>query len=277
MRLPRRLLCLLVPALALAACGGGDTPSRLRLATTTSTENSGLLAHLLPEFEERNGVEVQVVAVGTGKALRLGERGDADVVLVHARDREDAFLAAGHASERHDVMWNDFVVLGPSDDPAGVRGAKDPARALRKTHDAGSVFVSRGDDSGTHIRERGLWEKAGVEPRDNANYLESGQGMGACLTIADEKRSYVLADRGTYIAFRDRIDLEVLVEGHASLRNPYGVLVVNAERHPHVNADGARALAEYLTSDEGQRRIAAFRKEGEVLFHPVDASTEAGE
>lgn len=276
MRPVRLITSLLIALVSLAACGEAGAP-RLRLATTTSTENSGLLAYLLPEFERQAGVEVQVVAVGTGKALKLGERGDADVVLVHAREREDEFLAAGHATERRDVMWNDFVVLGPVGDPAGVRGIADPAEALRKIHAAGGTFVSRGDDSGTHIREVSMWKRAGVTPRENAEYYEAGQGMGACLTIADEKQGYVLADRGTYLAFRKRIDLEVLVEGRASLRNPYGVLLVNAERHPHVNAAAARELADFLTSDEGQRRIAAFRKDGEVLFHPVDADAEAGE
>ncbi len=254
-------------ALALAACGDAETPSpRVRLATTTSTENSGLLDDLLPPFEEATGLRVDVVAVGTGKALALGERGDADIILVHARAREDTFVAAGHGVDRRDICWNDFVILGPNTDSAGVRGSKDAAAALSAIAKAGAVFVSRGDDSGTHTRERQLWEAAGGRP-DWANYLEAGQGMGPCLTIADEKRGYVLADRGTYLARRADLGLEVLVEGDARLHNPYGAMIVNPARHGHVNEAGARKLLDYLTSPEGRKRIREFRVQGEALFH----------
>ena len=227
MRFPLILALVLAGVLALVFFFGGsdDEAGRVRLVTTTSTANSGLLAHLLPPFKERTGIEVVVVAVGTGQALALGERGDADLVLVHARAREDAFVAAGHGVDRRDVMWNDFVILGPPDDPASVRGAAEPAVALRSIHEKTALFVSRGDDSGTHIRERSLWKTAGIDPTSNASYLEAGQGMGKCLVMADEKRAYVLADRGTFLAFRKRLDLTVLVGGHASLRNPYGVMV----------------------------------------------------
>ena len=256
-------------ALCLAACGDtAASPTRLRLATTTSTENSGLLEWLLPPFEQAANVRVETIAVGTGKALALGERGDADVLLVHARTREDAFVAAGYGVDRRDVMWNDFVILGPADDPAGVRGMRGAAAALAKIGAARARFVSRGDDSGTHIRERDLWQAAGGRP-EWEGYWETGQGMGATLTIADEKHGYVLADRGTFLAFGRKVDLDVLVEGDPALRNPYGVIRVNPERHPHVQTAAARALVDYLTSSEGQARIAAFRKDGEVLFHAV--------
>jgi len=262
------LLAILGCAACLASCGDGATaPTRLRLATTTSTENTGLLAWLLPPFEEAENVRVETIAVGTGKALALGERGDADVLLVHARSREDAFVAAGHGVDRRDVMWNDFVLLGPPDDPVRVKGTVDAAAALRKIGEARARFVSRGDDSGTHIRERSLWEAAGGRP-DWEAYWETGQGMGATLTIADEKHGYVLADRGTVLAFGRKIDLVVLVESDPELRNPYGVIRVNPDRHAHVEAQAARQLLDYLTSPAGQARIAAFRKDGKVLFHP---------
>lgn len=261
--------------LALAwGCGGSEpAPQILRLATTTSTHNSGLLDDLLPPFEEREGIEIQVIPVGTGQALALGERGDADVVLVHARQREDAFVEAGHGIDRRDIMWNDFIVIGPRDDPAGVRGLKDVTEAFRRIRAKQARFVSRGDDSGTHTKERAIWKKAGQEPpRGMEHYLEAGQGMGRCLTIASEKQAYLLTDRGTFLAYRSRLALEVLVEGDPFLRNPYGAMIVNPERHPHVQIEAAKKLLDYLTSDEGQRRIGAFRVHGEVLFHPV--STE---
>ncbi|MHC4135695.1 MAG: ABC transporter substrate-binding protein [Planctomycetota bacterium] len=252
-------------------CGESESgPLSLRLATTTSTYNSGLLGHLLPAFEERERIDVQVIAVGTGQALALGERGDADLVLVHAREREDAFVGAGHGVDRKDIMWNDFVVAGPPTDPAGVSGLRDAAEAFRRIRAARARFVSRGDDSGTHIRELALWEKAGQEPpRGAEHYLEAGQGMGRCLTIAGEKKAYVLTDRGTFLAYRSRLDLEVLVEGDPLLRNPYGAILVSPARHPHVNATAARELLDYLTSEEGQQRIGAFRVGGHVLFHPA--------
>jgi tungstate transport system substrate-binding protein len=267
MRAP--ILCLIV-ALASACTDSKPEPVTLRLATTTSTYNSGLLDDLLPPFEEREGVEIQVVAVGTGKALALGERGDADVVLVHARQREDAFIEAGHGIDRRDIMWNDFVVAGPAADPAGVRGLRDVAEAFRRIQAKQALFVSRGDDSGTHTRERAIWKKAGKEPpRGEDHYLEAGQGMGRCLTIASEKQAYVLTDRGTFLAYRSKLELEVLVEGDPFLRNPYGAMIVNPARHPHVKADAARKLLDYLTSDEGQQRIGAFRAHGQLLFHPA--------
>ncbi|MFQ5670143.1 MAG: substrate-binding domain-containing protein [Acidobacteriota bacterium] len=262
-------------ALLFPACSlpGARAPARVRLATTTSTDHSGLLEAILPPFEERQGIEVQVLAVGTGQALALGERGEVDLLLVHARQREDAFMAGGHGSERRDIMWNDFVILGPPADPAGVRHKKDAAAALARIASTSSPFISRGDDSGTHIRERSLWKKAGGVPEGKDFYTEAGQGMGNCLILADEKRAYVLSDRGTYLAFAARVDLEVLVEGDPGLLNPYGAILVNPARHPHVHAAAARRLLDYLTSPEGQRRIGAFRVGGEMLFHPVAGET----
>lgn len=253
----RLLLCLV-----LAACGA-DAPKVLRLATTTSTRDSGLLEFLLPPFEKRENVEVQVVAVGTGQALELGARGDADLVLVHARKLEDEFVAAGKGEGRRDVMYNDFVVLGPAADPAGARG-KDVVEAFRRIAAARAPFVSRGDKSGTHIRELEIWAKAGGVPKGEA-YLDAGQGMGPCIVMAAEKGAYVLADRGTWLSMK-RPELLVLVEGDKALHNPYGAIVPT-----HAKADGAvgRKLLEYLTSTEGQRRIGEFRVGGGQLFHPV--------
>lgn len=258
----------LLGLLLAGACGRDDAPrERIRLATTTSTENSGLLAWLLPPFEQQEHVRVEVIAVGTGQALALGARGDADLLLVHARAQEDAFLAAGHGTERRDVMWNDFVIAGPAGDPAGVRGTADAAAALAKVASAEALFVSRGDESGTHVCEQGLWTRAGGRPAWGG-YLEAGQGMGACLTIADEKQAYVLTDRGTFLAYGRKVALAVLVEGDPALRNPYGAILVAPARNPNGNARGARRLLDYLTSPEGQRRIGAFQVGGQSLFHP---------
>ncbi|MCZ6833568.1 MAG: substrate-binding domain-containing protein [Acidobacteria bacterium] len=262
---------MLALALALAGCSvsTSDDAVRVRLATTTSTYNSGLLQDLLPPFEESTGIRVQVLAVGTGQALALGERGEVDLVLVHARRREDDFIQQGHGIERRDMMWNDFVILGPTGDPAGLRGGHDAPAALKRLKDAGARFVSRGDDSGTHIRELALWERAGGVPAREAFYLEAGQGMGNCLTLADEKEAYILSDRGTYLAFSSHLDLEVMVDGDPLLHNPYGVMLINPQRYPHVQAVAARKLLDYFTSAAAQRRIEAFRVAGETLFHPA--------
>jgi len=264
----RQTSLFLLPLLALfvAACGGSGDPPRLRLATTTSTDDSGLLDFLLPPFEEQEGLRVDRIAVGTGKALALAQRGDADLLLVHARAREDAFVSEGWGIDRRDVMWNDFVIAGPTEDPAGIADATDAAEALRRIAAAQAAFISRGDDSGTHTRERDLWAAADVTPSWDG-YHEAGQGMGACLNIADELRGYVLTDRGTYIAFGKKVELIVLVEGDPALRNPYGAILVNPERHPHVDAVRARKLLDYLTSPAGQAKIDEFRVDGKVLFH----------
>ena len=256
----------LVAAVLGLACSEGE-PQRLRMATTTSTENSGLLAVLLPPFETEHGVKVDVIAVGTGKALKLGENGDVDVVLVHAREAEERFVAEGFGVERHAVMHNDFVVVGPEQDPAGLKRAKSAAGAFRLLGEGRASFVSRGDDSGTHKREKKLWEAAGLEP-GGAWYVSTGQAMGAVLRIADEKRAYALTDRGTFLACADKLDLVVLYEGDAALFNPYGAIAVSPKRHPHVRYDLAKKLIGFLTSAEGQRIIADYRVSGKQLFMP---------
>ncbi len=253
----------------------GQKPSgTIRLATTTSTEASGLLAALLPAFQKSHGLnEVQVLSVGTGRALKLGENGDVDVVLVHARAAEDRFVDEGHGVDRRDVMYNDFVLVGPPDDPAGISGTKSVTGAFRAIAEHQSLFISRGDDSGTHHREVGIWRGADVEPVGKF-YVSAGQGMGAVLTMADEKRAYTLTDRGTYIFFRDRIDLPILYEGGPDLRNPYGVIAVNPDHHPEVNHAGAMILIDWLTSPEGQAAIGAYRRGGKTLFHPAVHTTQ---
>ena len=257
-------------ALAMAALTGcsrdGETP-RLRLATTTSTENSGLLAVLLPPFERQHGLKVDVIAVGTGKALKLGENGDVDAVLVHARAAEDRFVADGFGVARRDVMHNDFVVVGPKADPAGLATATSATEAFKLLAAGKVAFVSRGDDSGTHKKEVALWRSAGVQPKGDW-YVSTGQAMGAVLRIADEKRACALTDRGTFLAFADKLDLVVLFENDKALFNPYGIIAVNPQRHPSVHHDLAMKLIGYLTSPEGQRTIADFRVNGKQLFHP---------
>jgi len=253
--------------LVAALVGCGERQRRLRLATTTSTDNTGLLDHVLPVFERRTGIEVDVIAVGTGKALALARNGDVDAVLVHAPDAEREFVGAGHGVERRRVMHNDFVILGPRSDPARLRGSNDALVALRAIAADRLPFVSRGDDSGTHKKEKALWHQAGITP-SGPWYLETGQGMGQTLLVADEKQAYVLSDRGTAIAFRDKIGLVVLCEGDPRLVNPYSIIAVNPRRHPYVRYREALALIEFLTSREGQELIAGFRMRGEQLFHP---------
>jgi tungstate transport system substrate-binding protein len=240
---------------------------RLRLATTTSTENTGLLNVLLPPFEQKNNCKVDVISVGTGKALKLGERGDADVVLVHARKAEDKFVADGFGVDRRDVMHNDFVILGPENDPAGAKGDKDPADVFKKIAEKGSPFISRGDESGTHVKEKEMWEAAGVAQK-GPWYMESGQDMGATLVMANEKLAYTLCDRATWLAFKDKSPLKIISEGDPRLYNPYGVIAVNPQKNPHVKYDLAKAFIEYITSEEGQKIIGDFKKNGELLFFP---------
>ena len=243
---------------------------RVRLATTTSTENSGLLDYVLPIFAENYGIPVDVVAVGTGAALELGRNGDADVVMVHARNLEDRFVAEGYGVNRRDIMYNDFIILGPSSDPAGVSDAGSAAEAMDLIAENESIFISRGDNSGTHNRELQLWSSAGVEP-SGSWYREVGQGMGAVITIANEEEAYTLADRGTYLSYRSDMDLEVIYEGDQSLFNPYGIIAVNPEQYPENNYVGAMALIAFFTSPEGQELIGEYRVQGEVLFTPNTA------
>jgi len=253
---------------------------RLRLATTTSTDDSGLLDAILPDFEQRYGATVEVIAVGTGQALKLGENGDADVVLVHARAQEDAFVEAGYGLYRRDVMQNDFIIVGPPDDPAGVREAADAADAFTRIANAEAIFVSRGDESGTHTRERSIWEKAGITPDPASGWYQSlGQGMGETLITANEQQAYTLADRGTYLSMRDRLpDLTILFGGETiaenpdpSLINPYGVIPVNPERHDGIRVDLAEAFVEWITSLRVQEMIANFGQDefGQPLFYPL--------
>jgi tungstate transport system substrate-binding protein len=239
----------------------------LRMSTTTSTENSGLLDVLLPPFEKKLGLKVHVIAVGTGKALKLGENGDVDVVLVHDRESEDRFVAAGFGVNARDVMYNDFVIVGPPGDPAAIQGGKDAAEALRKIRSAKSAFVSRGDDSGTHKKELALWKAAGIDPKGEG-YLEIGQGMGAALMAAHEKKAYCLADRGTFLAMCGKVDLPVLCEGDERLFNPYRVIAVNPDRHAHAKYVEAMALIGWLTSSEGQKAIGDYKKDGLPMFIP---------
>ena len=255
----------------LVGCGGG-TPT-LILATTTSTADSGLLEALLPSFEEANDVKVDVVAVGTGQAFVLGQNGDADIILIHDRNRADTFVAEGYGVGREDVMYNDFVIIGPESDPASVRDVNSAPQALSRIAQAGiagnAIFISRADNSGTYSKELALWEQAGSSPEGDW-YRETGQGMGSTLTIANELSGYALSDRGTYLARTAGMDLAILVEGDPLLFNPYGVIAVDPVRFPHVEHDLASRFVEYLTSYETQERIGAFGQDeyGQPLFQP---------
>jgi len=256
-------------ALSLLLASTGLAAEHLRLATTTSTENSGLLAELMPPFETANDCQVDVIAVGTGKAIKLGEAGDVDVIMVHARSKEDQFVDAGYGVERRDVMYNDFVILGPQNDPAGIRGGKNAAEAMARIAASKSTFVSRGDDSGTHSREKQLWHKAGLTPTGDW-YLEAGRGMGEVIVMASERQGYTLSDRGTYIAYSQKTPLQIVVEGDKGLFNPYGVIMVNPAKHSHVQVDLARKFLDYLTSDQAKQLITGFRKGGKQLFYVAD-------
>lgn len=249
-----------------------DSPV-VRLATTTSTENSGLLQRLLPLFEQQTGYKVHVIAVGTGKALRLGRDGDVDAVLVHSPAAERAFVEAGYGVNRRDVMYNDFVLVGPPHDPAGVRGLADTAVTLTRIAGAGAAFVSRGDDSGTHKKELELWTAAGVKP-SAPWYRSVGQGMGKVLLMAHEFGAYALVDRGTWLAMKDKLRLDVLAQGDTRLFNPYGIIAVNPARYPDVNRAGAQALIDWITSAPARALIAGFRIHGEALFVPVTVQAQ---
>jgi tungstate transport system substrate-binding protein len=254
------LLAILTLSVAVAA---GD---HLRLATTTSTENSGLLAVLIPPFEQVNNCKVDVIAVGTGKAIKLGENGDVDVVMVHARSNEDKFVADGHGVDRRDVMYNDFVILGPVSDPAGIKDVSDAVTAIARIAASEAIFVSRGDDSGTHSREKQLWQVAGIVPTGDW-YLETGRGMGEVIVMAGERQGYTLSDRGTYLAFMNKTPLQVVLEGDKRLFNPYGAIMVNPQRHPHVKFELARKFLDYLTSNNAKKIVTGYRRGGEQLFY----------
>jgi tungstate transport system substrate-binding protein len=239
------------------------------MASTTSTEQSGLFAHLLPAFKKATGIDVKVVAVGTGQALDMGRRGDADVLFVHDKAAEEKLVAEGFGLKRSDVMVNDFILLGPKTDPAGTKGA-DIVAALRRLADSKATFVSRGDKSGTHAAELRYWKAAGIEApaAKMSGYKECGCGMGPALNIASSTDGYVLADRGTWLSFKNRGTLAILVQGDRRLFNQYGVIVVNPAKHPHVKKDLAQAFADWALSPEGQATIASYRIDGEQLFFP---------
>ena len=239
----------------------------LRLSTTTSTENSGLLAVLHPAFEQQNNIRIDVIAVGTGKALKIGGNGDVDVVFVHAPEAELKYVERGDFINRTAVMHNDFVLVGPDNDPAGIRSAKTAAEALIKIANSESAFISRGDDSGTHKKELQLWIQEKSEPKGSW-YMAAGQGMGAVLRIADNKQGYALTDRGTQIAFADKISLKVLFEGDDVLFNPYHVMAVNPNKGSHIRYDLAKKYIDFVTSIKGQELISGFTKEGQQLFYP---------
>jgi tungstate transport system substrate-binding protein len=259
-----RLLSALTALLVL--CTAAHAEDRLKMSTTTSTQDSGLLKVLLPPFEKRNSCKVDVVAVGTGQALKLGEAGDVDVVFVHARKLEDKFVADGFGVNRKDVMYNDFVVIGPKGDPAGIAKAKSAAEALKMISAKGATFISRGDKSGTHTKEKELWQAAGVEPKGTW-YIEAGQGMGPVITMATERQGYTLADRGTYNAFKGKkTDLVILFQGEKGLFNPYGVIAVNPKKFPHVKHDLAMRFIDFVTSPEGLKIIADYKQNGEPVF-----------
>jgi tungstate transport system substrate-binding protein len=239
----------------------------LRLSTTTSTDNSGLLPYLLPAFEAKTGIQVKVIAVGTGKALELGKNGDVDVCLVHARQLEDQFVAEGWGVDRRDVMYNDFIVAGPTSDPAGVKGSHDVLAAFKKIASSNVKFISRGDNSGTDVMEKNYWKEVGTKPA-GANYVSAGLGMGEVLNMAAELKAYTLTDRATYGAYKAKTGLAVLVDGDKRMFNPYGIIAVNPAKHKGINNKGAEQLIDWMTSPEGQAKIAAFKPAGEQLFFP---------
>lgn len=271
-------LTLILLTAALVACGSSQ-PSILRLATTTSTYDSGLLDAIIPVFERDYDASVEILAVGTGQAIALGENGDVDVLLVHARSIEDAFLASGYGTQRWDIMYNDFILVGPWDDPAGVRGTVQASDAFKAIAQANASFASRGDDSGTYTRELTLWDEAGIQPSGEAVwYYALGQGMGATLQFANERGAYTLTDRGTFIALQEGLlDLDIMVGGESiadnadlNMRNPYGVIPVNPEMYLEVNVELAQKFVDWLTSVEIQGRIAEYgvEKFGQPLFYP---------
>ena len=275
MKVKNYLVLTLVSLLVLSSFSFALAGQRLKLSTTTSTENSGLLYVLLPPFEKMFNIEVDVIPVGTGKALKLAENGDVDVTMVHARSLEDKFVDEDYGVNRRDVMYNDFVIIGPKSDPAGIKGAKTAAEAFKLISQNKATFISRGDRSGTYVKELNIWEKAGIKP-SGTWYLEAGKGMGDVLIMANEKMAYTLTDRGTYLAFigGKKIELPVLFEGDPFLFNPYGIIAVNPAKHPHVNYIKAMALIGWITSPDGQKIIKDFGKSkfGQPLFVPVAVS-----
>ena len=268
----RRMLIAAVAAAAVLS--GGPVLAQYKsivVSSTTSTQDSGLFGHILPLFKQKTGIDVKVIAQGTGQALDTGRRGDADVVFVHAKSAEEKFLAEGQGVKRYPVMYNDFVLIGPKSDPAGVKGMKDITKALQMIKDKQAPFISRGDRSGTHLAELALWNKnAGIdiEKEKGPWYKSIGQGMGAALNAASASNAYVLSDRGTWISFKNKGDLAIAVEGDKLLFNQYGVMLVNPEKHPNVKKDLGQQFIDWLVSPEGQKAIANYKINGEQLFYP---------
>jgi len=257
-------------AVLLAVLPAGAQDKYIVVASTTSTEQSGLFGFLLPIFQKKTGIQVRVVALGTGQALDLARRGDADVVFVHARPAEEKFLAEGHGAKRFDVMYNDFVLIGPKSDPARISGGRDILGALKKIKAAGAPFVSRGDRSGTHIAELDLWKLAGIDIATEKGpwYRDTGQGMGPALNTASAMNAYILSDRGTWLSFKNRGELFIAVEGDRRLFNQYGIMLVNPLKHPNVKKDLGLAFVDWVISPEGQKAIADYRIGGDQLFFP---------
>ena len=266
---PGSLLIVAVLAALAGLLPAGAQERAIVVASTTSTQDSGLFGHILPLFKAKTGIDVKVVAQGTGQALDTARRGDADVVFVHAKAHEEKFLAEGFGVKRYDVMYNDFVLIGPAADPAGVKG-RDIVAALKAIAAKAAPFVSRGDRSGTHQAELALWKQAGIDIAAEKGpwYREIGQGMGAALNTANAMNAYVLSDRGTWISFKNRGDLAILVEGDTQLFNQYGVMLVNPEKHPHVKKEAGQAFVDWLISPEGQAAIAGYKIDGQQLFFP---------
>jgi tungstate transport system substrate-binding protein len=273
------IIGLLVTLFLLVSCGTPATSpqnAELLLVSTTTTQDTGLLDVLLPAFTDQTGYSVELVAVGSGQALKMGEQGNADVILLHSPAAEKEFVANGYGIDRRLIMHNDFVIVGPPSDPAGIRG-KSPVDALTQVYNSNAIFVSRGDQSGTHIKELALWENAGLDPADQDWYLETGQGQGATLLVASEKGAYELVDRGTYLAYQQNLDLDILVEGDPFLLNVYHVITVNPEKWPGTNLEVAKAFADFITSPDGQTIIGEFgvKEYGQPLFIPDADKTDA--
>ena len=267
----RRSLVVLAATITLVAAAPVRAQDKsIVVASTTSTQDSGLFGHILPVFKAKTGIDVKVVAQGTGQALDTGRRGDADVLFVHAKAQEEKFVTDGFGVKRYPVMYNDFVLIGPKSDPAGIKGMTDVAEALKAIKSKGAPFISRGDRSGTHIAELDLWKTAGIDIGKDKGpwYKEIGQGMGAALNTASAANAYVLADRGTWLSFKNRGDLDILVAGDKRLFNQYGVILVNPEKHPHVKKAFGQAFIDWLVSPEGQNAIADYKINGQELFFP---------
>jgi tungstate transport system substrate-binding protein len=261
------ILALTIAGSAAAVSAG----TRIRCASTTSTQNSGLFDYILPIFEKKTGIKIDVVAVGTGAAIEIGKRGDADVVFVHAKEQELKAVEEGYFVNRHDVMYNDFIIIGPADDPAKIKGMKSATGAFEKIAESGSPFVSRGDKSGTNTKELAIWKKTGIDPKGRTWYLDAGQGMEKTQRIANEKRAYTLTDRGTWLATKDKdmLDMIIVLEGDPVLFNQYGVMAVNPEKHKEVRYKDAMEFVDWIISAEGQKTIASFKdKNGNELFIP---------